>query len=221
VRLLKNASCRRFRLSPRTGCRARPVKAGYPLPQLLGEEAFRSLRESRTGKSAARCCFSSKVKTLSRRPAIRSNVPRTSEGTPLYCHSCYRTCQGVCNRRVSNMMPVLLITVRIMRHVINRGEKYGRLAVIREVHKTGADGRRYRAALCRCDCGKHVTPRVSSLKSGDARSCGCSRGLPRYEQKRCPVCGTLAMIRRGRRSCSPGVRIPAGPGRPAGRGPVL
>jgi hypothetical protein len=100
------------------------------------------------------------------------------------------------------MMPVLLITVRIVRHVVNRGEKYGRLAVIREVRKTGADGRRYRAALCRCDCGKHVIPRVSSLKSGDARSCGCSRGLPRYQQKRCPVCGTLAMIRRGRRSCS-------------------
>ena len=100
-------------------------------------------------------------------------------------------------------MPVLLLTFRIVRHVIKRGQRYGRLAVIREVQKTGADGRRYRAALCRCDCGKHVTPRISSLKSGDAQSCGCSRGQPRYEQKHCPVCGALAMIRRDHQSCSP------------------
>jgi hypothetical protein len=54
-----------------------------------------------------------------------------------------------------------------MRHVINRGEKYGRLAVIREVQKTGADGRRYRATLCRCDCGKKVTPRIRSLNQNE------------------------------------------------------
>jgi hypothetical protein len=89
-----------------------------------------------------------------------------------------------------------------MRHVINRGEKYGKLAVIAEVPKIGADGRRYRAALCRCQCGNEVTPRISSLRSGTTRSCGCARGQPKYEQKQCPVCGTLAMIRRDRQSCS-------------------
>jgi hypothetical protein len=96
----------------------------------------------------------------------------------------------------------LTITVRIMKHVINPGDKYGRLTVIREVQKAAADGRRYRAALCRCDCGKEITPRISSLNSGDARSCGCSRGQPKYQHKRCPVCGTPAMIRRDRRGCS-------------------
>lgn len=99
-------------------------------------------------------------------------------------------------------MPVLAFTFRIVRRVATRGQRYGRLAVIREVQKTGADGRRYRAALCRCDCGKQVTPRLSSLKSGDAQSCGCSRGQPKYQWKHCPVCGVLATIRRGRRSCS-------------------
>jgi hypothetical protein len=99
-------------------------------------------------------------------------------------------------------MPDLVFTFRIVRHVVKRGQRYGRLAVIREVQKTGEDGRRYRAALCRCDCGKHVTPRISSLTSGDAQSCGCSRGQPRYEQKHCPVCTVLAMIRRDHRSCS-------------------
>ena len=106
------------------------------------------------------------------------------------------------NRRGSHGMPGSAITVRIMRHVINPGGKYGRLTVVAEVQKLGADGRRYRAARCRCDCGNQITPRLSSLISGDAQSCGCSRGPPKYQQKRCPVCGTLAMIRRDHRSCS-------------------
>src|SRR5215472_18808460 len=99
-------------------------------------------------------------------------------------------------------MPGLTITVRIVRHVISPGDKYGRLTLIREVRKLAADGRRYRAALCRCDCGKESAPRVSSLDSGDTQSCGCSRGQPKYQKKRCPVCGRLAMIRRDRRTCS-------------------
>jgi len=118
--------------------------------------------------------------------------------------SCWRASRYLPNRRGYSRMPVLPFIVLIVSHVSDRGEKYGRLSVIREVQKTGADGRRYRAALCRCDCGKEVTTRISSLKSGDAQSCGCSRGQPRYEQKRCPVCGTLAMIRRDHRSCSRG-----------------
>jgi hypothetical protein len=99
-------------------------------------------------------------------------------------------------------MPVLAVTVRIMRYLVHPGDKYGRLTVIREVQKAAADGRRYRAALCRCDCGKETTPRISSLRSGDSQSCGCSRGQTRYQWKSCPVCGTLAMIRRSHRSCS-------------------
>ena len=89
-----------------------------------------------------------------------------------------------------------------MKHVVRRGERYGRLTVIREVLKISADGKRYRAALCRCDCGKEITPRIPSLKSGGSQSCGCSRGQPKYEQKHCPVCGAPALIRRDRRSCS-------------------
>jgi hypothetical protein len=89
-----------------------------------------------------------------------------------------------------------------MRHVIRPGDKYGRLTVIAEVQQGAADGRRYRAALCRCDCGQEITPRISSLRCGDAQSCGCSRGLPKYQQKRCPVCGTVAVIRRDRKCCS-------------------
>ena len=128
----------------------------------------------------------------------RVDRQRIAPNVPL----CYKVCPYFPNRRGSNQMPVLPGTVRIVRHVVNRGERYGRLAVIRKVQITAADGRRYRAALCRCDCGKELAPRISSLKSGAVQSCGCSRGQPRYEQKRCPVCGTLAMIRRDHRSCS-------------------
>ena len=106
------------------------------------------------------------------------------------------------NRRGFTRISALAFTFRIVRHVVKRGQRYGRLTVIAEVQTTGADGKRYRAALCRCACGNHAIPRISSLTSGDAQSCGCSRGQPRYEQKRCPVCGTLAMIRRDHKSCS-------------------
>ena len=95
-----------------------------------------------------------------------------------------------------------MLTVRMMKHVIRVGDKDGRLTVIAEAQKAAADGRRYRAAVCRCDCGQEITPRLSSLLSGDAQSCGCSRGPPRYQHKRCPVCGTLAVIRRDHKSCS-------------------
>ena len=95
-----------------------------------------------------------------------------------------------------------MITVRIMKHVIRPGDRYGRLTVIAEAQQAAADGKRYRAAQCRCDCGKEITPRITSLRSGNAQSCGCSRGPPKYQQKRCPVCGTLAVIRRDHKSCS-------------------
>jgi len=99
-------------------------------------------------------------------------------------------------------MSDISITVLVVKRVIRRGERYGRLTVVREVRKAAADGRRYRAALCQCDCGNEVTPPISSLKSGATQSCGCSRGQTRYERKYCPVCGALAMIRRDHRSCS-------------------
>jgi len=73
-------------------------------------------------------------------------------------------------------------------------------------HSGSAEGRSqrrsYRAVLCRCGCGNELTPALRSLISGDARSCGCSRGRPKYEWRCCPVCGRLARIRRDRRSCS-------------------
>ena len=105
-------------------------------------------------------------------------------------------------RRGLHGMPMAQVTVQIMKHAVNPGEKYGKLTIIWEVRKAAPSEQSYRAVLCRCDCGKELTPALRSLMSGDARSCGCSRGRPKYEWKRCPVCGRLARIRRDRRSCS-------------------
>ncbi len=89
-----------------------------------------------------------------------------------------------------------------VRHVIRPGDRFGRLTVIREVRTCASDGRATRSALCCCDCGNESTPTVGSLISGDARSCGCSRGRPQYKRKRCPVCGEISHDPADRRACS-------------------
>lgn len=89
-----------------------------------------------------------------------------------------------------------------MKHVVNPGDKYGKLSIIAEVRRAAPGGRSYRAVLCRCDCGNELTCALRSIISGDTRSCGCSRGRAKYEWKRCLVCRRFARIRRDRLSCS-------------------
>jgi hypothetical protein len=98
-------------------------------------------------------------------------------------------------RRGIHGMPKAQVTVTIVKHAVNPGEKYGKLTIIREVRKVAAGGKSDRAVRCRCDCGNELTTALRSVVSGDARSCGCSRGRPKYEWKRCPVCGRRAQHR--------------------------
>lgn len=49
------------------------------------------------------------------------------------------------------------------------GEKYGRLAVIKEVEPVGYK-RRY---LCKCDCGNEKIVKMDKLRDGTTTSCGC------------------------------------------------
>lgn len=49
-------------------------------------------------------------------------------------------------------------------HVI--GQKFGLLTV---VHQTGVNDK----LICRCDCGNDKTVRLSHLRSGSVKSCGC------------------------------------------------
>ncbi len=54
---------------------------------------------------------------------------------------------------------------------MENGEKYGRLTLVRKLE--GYGGRN--VWECRCDCGNLCRVRMSSLKSGHTRSCGCLR----------------------------------------------
>jgi hypothetical protein len=51
------------------------------------------------------------------------------------------------------------------------GQKYGKLLVISEEETIGSQSR----WLCRCDCGTEIITCGSYLKSGNTKSCGCSR----------------------------------------------
>ena len=57
------------------------------------------------------------------------------------------------------------------------GQRFGRLTVIdpevRKIVPSIPGG--LRAAHCRCDCGAQVTPAISELTRGRAKSCGCGR----------------------------------------------
>jgi len=49
-----------------------------------------------------------------------------------------------------------------------RGEHFARLVVVSQGRRDGATW-----ATCRCDCGREVVTRMSSLVAGETRSCGC------------------------------------------------
>lgn len=51
-------------------------------------------------------------------------------------------------------------------------EKYGKLTAIKIDH-IGESGKRY--WLCECDCGNTIIAKVDSLRSGNTKSCGCTR----------------------------------------------
>lgn len=55
------------------------------------------------------------------------------------------------------------------------GEKYGMLTVRKEFMTTLPNGKRKRMSECICNCGNIVTVRTGNLKSGNTKSCGCSR----------------------------------------------
>lgn len=54
---------------------------------------------------------------------------------------------------------------------VNAGDRYARLTIIKEVEKKNK--RRY--FLCKCDCGNHREVRMTNLRYGSTKSCGCLR----------------------------------------------
>lgn len=58
--------------------------------------------------------------------------------------------------------------------VINPGDRFGKLTVIKELPTRKRPPRTYdRMFLCSCDCGNQVTVAMSGLRGGSTNSCGC------------------------------------------------
>lgn len=80
------------------------------------------------------------------------------------------------------------------------GRRFGRLTVIGFAH----GNEKGRFWLCRCNCGKEVTPRESNLLSGRSASCGCltkerSRAACKPEDLTGQRFGQLVVVRLYRR----------------------
>lgn len=58
--------------------------------------------------------------------------------------------------------------------VINPGDRFGKLTVIKELPTRRRPPRTYdRMFLCSCDCGNQTTVAMSGLRGGSTKSCGC------------------------------------------------
>ena len=57
--------------------------------------------------------------------------------------------------------------------VVANGKKYGRLTILEESERKIYGEKNCRTFLCRCECGKEIMARLSSLRRGEKRSCGC------------------------------------------------
>jgi hypothetical protein len=59
------------------------------------------------------------------------------------------------------------------------GQRFGKLTVVKEVPRKD---RKHVRWLCLCDCGRSVEPTTDNLRSGNTKSCGCSRAKHGYCQ---------------------------------------
>lgn len=66
------------------------------------------------------------------------------------------------------------------RSFVEPGDKFGSLTVIKEVEPMACSWHKYllRMVLCKCECGKETTARLTFLTSGHTKSCGCLKFGP-------------------------------------------
>ena len=55
--------------------------------------------------------------------------------------------------------------------IIKKGDKYGRLTIVKEVKQKN----KKRRFLCKCDCGNEIIVTLGNLRSGNTTSCGCKK----------------------------------------------
>lgn len=67
--------------------------------------------------------------------------------------------------------------------VVNQGDKYGRLSIVKEVEKyISINGYKSRQFLCSCECGNTTTVVLKDLRKGTTKSCGCYKKEINAEQ---------------------------------------
>ena len=64
------------------------------------------------------------------------------------------------------------------------GQRFGKLTVISFIRR---DGNSQSYWSCLCDCGKTVVTRLSSLRAGVCKSCGCLNGGPTHGLANTPI----------------------------------
>lgn len=70
---------------------------------------------------------------------------------------------------ISNKPFVTFFKYKIMRLIVNKGDKYNRLTIIKEVEQKWY----YRIFQCKCDCWNIWNFVLSALRRNNTRSCGC------------------------------------------------
>jgi hypothetical protein len=55
--------------------------------------------------------------------------------------------------------------------IVNTGDKYNRLTIIKEIERTGKY--KCRTFECKCDCGKITNTQLNNLRNSHTTSCGC------------------------------------------------
>lgn len=63
--------------------------------------------------------------------------------------------------------------------IVNSGDRFGRLTIVREVEKSG----NFRNFLCHCDCGNEKIVAMSALRRGYTQSCGCLMSEAKHAPK--------------------------------------
>lgn len=57
--------------------------------------------------------------------------------------------------------------------IINNGDKYGRLEIVKEENEAKYLNGKSRRFRCKCSCGKEIITNLNSLRRGCSLSCGC------------------------------------------------
>lgn len=76
--------------------------------------------------------------------------------------------------RTRQVLPAIMADQSTRRFKDETGKKYGSLRVLRFDQMCNGQP----CFACRCDCGQQVSVRGANLRSGNTKSCGCSRRKP-------------------------------------------